>query len=115
MIRKLIYLAAPYTSNPEENVKKALDAADIVFARGYIPYVPHLSHHWHTQSPKSYEQWMEMGSAVLERCDAVLRLPGESPGADEEVKQAQSIGKPVYYGLEELPIIPVMEGCGNMG
>lgn len=44
-----------------------------------------------------------MGNAVLERCDAVLRLPGESPGADREVHYAISLGKPVYYGLEELP------------
>lgn len=103
MNKKLIYIAAPYTSNPEENVKKALEAADIVFEQGFIPYVPHLSHHWHSQSPKSYEQWMEMGSAVLERCDGLLRLPGESPGADKEVKQALELDMPVYYGLENLP------------
>lgn len=103
MNKKLIYIAAPYTSNPEENVKKALEAADIVFECGYIPYVPHLSHHWHSLSPKSYEQWMEMGQAVVERCDGVLRLPGRSPGADREVHYAILLGKPVYYGLEDLP------------
>jgi nucleoside 2-deoxyribosyltransferase len=103
LTKPLIYIAAPYTSAPEENVKKALQAADKLYAKGYIPYVPHLSHHWHTQSPKSYEQWMEMGSAVLERCDGLLRLPGESPGADREIHYAISLGKPVYYGLEELP------------
>lgn len=103
MIKKLIYIAAPYSSDPEENVKKALEVADVLFEKGYIPYVPHLTHHWHLHSPKPYEQWMEMGSAVLERCDGLLRLPGESPGADVEVKLAISLDMPVYYGLEDMP------------
>ena len=103
MIKKLIYIAAPYSSNPEMNVTKALEAADILFERGYIPVIPHLYHQWHNISPKSYDKWMEMGSAMLERCDGVLRLPGESPGADEEVRMAQELDKPVYFGLDDVP------------
>jgi hypothetical protein len=37
-------------------------------------------------------------------CDCVLRLPGESKGADAEVKFAQEIGKPVYYSIAELGV-----------
>jgi hypothetical protein len=103
MNKSLIYIAAPYTSNPEANVKKALEAADKLWELGYVPFVPHLTHLWHTQSPKPYEQWIEMGSAVLERCDGLLRLPGESPGADREMEIAQKLDMPIYYGLKEVP------------
>jgi hypothetical protein len=34
------------------------------------------------------------------RCDALLRLPGDSPGADEEVKMASELGLPVLTGLD---------------
>ena len=33
--------------------------------------------------------------------DAVLRLPGESAGADREVQHAKSLNIPVYYSIEE--------------
>jgi hypothetical protein len=35
-------------------------------------------------------------------CDAILRLPGESAGADEEVKLAKELGKPVFYSIVDL-------------
>jgi hypothetical protein len=40
---------------------------------------------------------------LLERCDAVLRLAGESRGADKDVAIAQERGIPVYYNLDEIP------------
>ena len=103
MNKEIVYIAAPYTSNPEQNVKRALEAADILVKLGYIAFVPHLFHQWHGLSPKPYDKWMEMGAAFLERCDSVLRLPGESPGADEEVRMAQDLDKPVYFGLDDVP------------
>ena len=40
---------------------------------------------------------------LLERCDAVLRLPGASKGADNDVKIATERGLPVYHKLEDVP------------
>ena len=40
---------------------------------------------------------------LLQHCDAVLRLPGESKGADQDVAIANSRGIPVYHALEEVP------------
>lgn len=42
---------------------------------------------------------------LLEHCDAVLRLPGESKGADQDVAIAQRRGLPVYYRAEEIPLV----------
>src|SRR5438045_9329010 len=38
---------------------------------------------------------------LIERCDAVLRLPGDSKGADEDVRRASERNIPVYTKLED--------------
>jgi len=40
---------------------------------------------------------------LLECCDAVLRIPGESRGADLDVARARELGLAVYTDLAELP------------
>ncbi len=45
----------------------------------------------------------ETASRLLEHCDAVLRLPGESAGADEDVRIARERGLPVYTEIGQVP------------
>jgi hypothetical protein len=40
---------------------------------------------------------------LLGKCDAVLRLPGKSSGADNDVRLARERGLPVYERLEDVP------------
>lgn len=40
---------------------------------------------------------------LLERVDAVLRLPGASTGADNDVRIATERGIPVYHRVEDVP------------
>jgi hypothetical protein len=40
---------------------------------------------------------------LLQHCDAVLRLPGESRGADQDVAIALERGIPVYTEVEQIP------------
>jgi hypothetical protein len=40
---------------------------------------------------------------LLERCDALLRVPGESRGADMDVERARALGLPVYMSIDDLP------------
>lgn len=40
---------------------------------------------------------------LLERCDAVLRLPGESKGADLDVQRARQLGLRVFTDFAEIP------------
>lgn len=37
--------------------------------------------------------------------DAVLRPPGVSAGADQDVAIAESRGLPVYYGIADIPAV----------
>jgi hypothetical protein len=99
-----IYIAGPYTKGDVVlNVRSAVHAAAEVYANGHEYYIPHLSHLEHAILPRPYEYWLKHDMAWLEVCDAVLRLPGESKGADAEVARAIELGIPVYYSIEDIP------------
>ena len=53
------------------------------------------------------EHWQEILYPVaarrLAKCDAVLRIPGASKGADNDVRLAQAQGLPVHYRIEDVP------------
>jgi len=98
-----VYIAGPYTNgDTERNIQVAIDTAEKLFALGYVPFVPHLNHYWHLRHPRSYEHWMQWCCVWLSRCDAVLRLEGESKGADDEVVLANEFQIPVFYSVNEL-------------
>jgi hypothetical protein len=40
---------------------------------------------------------------LLAHCDAVLRLPGASTGADQDVAIARERGLPVWHRIEDVP------------
>ena len=99
-----VYVSGPYTGGDTAiNVVNAIDAGFELREMGHVPIVPHLSHFMHMRRKKPYRFWMEFDLDLLARCDAIIRLPGESPGADEEVAAAEAAGKPVYYSLEAIP------------
>ncbi|MGD8195711.1 DUF4406 domain-containing protein [Herbiconiux sp. P18] len=45
----------------------------------------------------------EVAGRLLQHCDAVLRLPGDSVGADTDVAIARERGLPVYVELSDIP------------
>jgi hypothetical protein len=49
-----------------------------------------------------YEGWMRVCFALLDKADALLRMPGESPGADREEAHALHHGIPVFTSIEAL-------------
>jgi hypothetical protein len=97
-VRKLrVYIAAPYTiGDPIVNIREAVIAGDRILQLGHIPFIPHINALWHLISPHPPETWYEWDLRWLEQCDAVIRLPGESKGADGEVARAKQLGMPVY-------------------
>ncbi len=100
---KYIYVAGPYTlGDVAVNVRNAMMAGIDLMNMGFTPFVPHLSHWMHLLQPKPYEEWMAYDSEWLRKCDAVLRLPGESKGADYECTAAAFLGIPVYFSMSEL-------------
>lgn len=69
---------------------------------GFVPMCPHWSHFQHTFRPRPYADWLAFDLEWLPCCDAVLRLPGESSGADGEVARAVELGIPVFGSVAEL-------------
>jgi hypothetical protein len=51
--------------------------------------------------PRQRREWLELDIAWLEKCDIVLRIPGKSEGADEEVRQANLLGITVVHTIEQ--------------
>lgn len=95
-----VYVAGPLTKgNWNDNIRTACQMADELMAYGFWPYVPHLSALWDLVSPHGYEDWMMLDFAWLKKCDAVFRIPGESAGADREVKLAEELGIPVFTSV----------------
>lgn len=104
-IKPLIYIAGPYTKGDQnENIFNALKIGDYVYTLGAIPYVPHLTHYWSIMtidgSKRDYDEWMHICFNVLNRCDALVRLPGESIGSDMEVEYAKELNKPIFLSTE---------------
>jgi nucleoside 2-deoxyribosyltransferase len=97
-----IYLAGPLTRPcPMHNTHAAVKAADRLLEAGHVPFVPHVTVIWDMISPHHYEEWMSYDFAWITKVDALVRLPGESSGADREVVFAKERGIPVFFGLEE--------------
>ena len=101
--KPLIYLAGPITLGDQtQNVRRALSIAETLIEKGFIPIVPHLSLFWHFIHPHDHGWWLEYDKEIILRCDALLRLPGESIGADWEVDLALKHNIPVFQSVNEL-------------
>lgn len=130
MTRKRVYVAGPISKGDlAENVRRATRAALALMRAGYAPLCPHWSCYaggplvspsgtvYAVAEPlpagTSHGDWMGVDLPWVVVADAVLRLPGESAGADAEVREADRLGVPVFHGLDELDryFRPVPEGC----
>ena len=101
-----VYVAGPLSTGGyyqnTVNIRSAIDVGEQLLVAGYAPYVPHYSHFWHLFHQHSWEQWMAYDKEMLSACHVLLRLPGESKGADQEVAWAHEMGIPVANSVEEL-------------
>jgi hypothetical protein len=98
-----VYIASPYTKGDiAVNVKTQIDFVDVLMDLGFAPFAPLYSHFQHMAHPRPYTDWVEIDLVWVEACDCLLRLSGESSGADGEVELALSLGKPVFYCIGEL-------------
>lgn len=88
-----VYIASPYTKGDiAVNVKAQLDAAHELMNKGYAPFAPLLCHFQHLVHPRPYEDWFACDIEWVKSCDILVRLPGESAGADKEVALAKELG-----------------------
>ncbi len=112
-----ILVSGPYRSgtgdNPrlmEANLRKLEDTALLLFRDGHIPIIgewlalPLLKVAGSKKTGDRYynEILYPVAARLILKCNAVLRLPGESKGADEDVRIARLNNIPVYFELSEI-------------
>jgi hypothetical protein len=105
-------IAGPYSSgaktpNDRSNNLRAMNvAAYDVFRRGHVPIIgvnmalPMID----AVGGSTFDKiMMPISLALAERCDAILRLPGASKGADQEVQRIRAHGGKVYMSVDDIP------------
>lgn len=98
-----VYIASPYTlGDVAVNVKRQLDTVDELMTLGFAPFAPLYSHFQHMAHPRPYQDWIAIDLEWVPACDVLLRLDGQSSGADGEVAFAIERGVPVVYSITEL-------------
>ena len=124
----LVFIAGPYngtrgTGDREDaiaaNVKAMQDAAVQVAQLGHVPVLgewvtlPLIEAAGGTRGDAIWDRFFHPhAQAVLERCDVLLRIGGDSAGADAMVKAALARGLPVRYGLQSLHNLAVARVTG---
>lgn len=92
----MVYVAGPITGDPFGCVRQAMETFPLLRELGCIPFLPQLSVIAEMVAPQDYETWLGYDMDVIARCGALVRLDGESPGADREVELALSLSLPVF-------------------
>jgi hypothetical protein len=114
----MILISGPYMSgtNGDEkaiakNLKAMEDYALPIFEKGHIavvgewlawPVIRQAGGESHS-SEQFAEYQYPVAHRLLEKCDAVLRIPGESRGADIEMGKAKEMGKIIFNNFDEIP------------
>lgn len=111
----LILIAGPYRSGTggdaaaiARNLERLEAAAAPLHRLGHIPMIgewvalPTLRG-LDAEEAAAGDVMYETAARLLQHCDAVLRLPGGSAGADEDVRIARERGLPVWFSLDEVP------------
>ncbi len=114
----MILVAGPYRSGTgddpalvDANLRRLEEATRPLFDAGHLPMVaewvslPVAREAGSTRvGDEVSERYLYPTAArLLQRCDGVLRLPGASSGADQDVALARERGLPVWHRLEDVP------------
>ena len=105
-LRPLVYISSPYSIGDKiKNIHRQINVAHKLMDNGLVPLAPLPgSHVLNEMRWRPYEDWMAVDLEHVASCDAVLRLKGESSGADREVAFAESLGIPVFFSeTDEVP------------
>jgi hypothetical protein len=102
-----VYIASAYRlGDVAINVKNQLDISDKLMNEGFAPFVPLYSHFHNIIHPRPYKDWIKLDLEWIKSCDCLLRILGDSTGADEEVYHAKKLGIPVFFAtIDSIDIV----------
>lgn len=114
----MIMIAGPYrsgTGDDPDRISANLDAMERyalpLFRAGHVPVVgewlalPLVARAGsrHIGDAPFNEVFHPIAERLVEKCDAILRVGGESQGADALVRHARDLGLTVFHDLSEVP------------
>ncbi|WP_437477614.1 DUF4406 domain-containing protein [Sorangium sp. So ce1014] len=114
----MILVAGPYRSGTNDdpvliaaNVHAMNDMAVRLFRAGHLPVLgewfalPLIEHAGSREIGDEIfnEIFHPVARRLVARCDACLRIGGASKGADEMVELSRSMGKQIFFSLDEVP------------
>lgn len=98
MSRPRVYLSGPLSKGDRShNVCQFMQAHEILMDKGFAVLNPGLTANLPWAWEKSHADWIASDLPWVETADWLVRLPGESVGADMEVDHAFTRGIPVLY------------------
>jgi hypothetical protein len=124
--RPRVYIAGPISKGDlGANIDQATQALRCLIRLGYAPMCPHLTVYakpvvslgrycnyglpevWCKATIEgapgiTHDDWLDVDLSWVAVSDAILRLPGDSVGADIEVAEANRLGIPVFEDLVAL-------------
>lgn len=118
--RPRVYIAGPITrGNLAANVNRATAAFVALAKAGFAPFCPHWSVYSKPCEPSGESEcectgtrdgngemghgdWIGVDLPWVSCADALLRLPGDSLGADAEVSCAILSGVPIFFSVEDV-------------
>jgi hypothetical protein len=126
----IILIAGPYRSGTNDdplkmsaNLRRLENFALPIYRIGHIPMIgewvalPILRSAGSNEVASSVQEEFlyPVAARLLTRCDAVLRIPGESKGADQDVQIARERGLPVFRSVEEIPVLSPTNSANDHG
>lgn len=104
-----VYVSGPLSQgNLKKNVEKAIEVGEKLHKMGFLPFIPHLSVVWHDLKPHDHDWWVGLDLEYIDAFgfDLCVRIPGYSPGADDEeahftAKYIRTISSEDEAGLAE--------------
>lgn len=92
----------------KHHVDDAISIAISLIDKGHYIYIPHLDYyvHIHHTAKKDYgTYWYLLGVTFLESWANAFYYISSSPGTDMERELAEKLRMPIFYSLEEVPIV----------
>lgn len=104
--KPLIYVSSPMKLDPYGGPARAIKAGLGLLSMGFLVVLPQTNIFVNQvlgENHISEEFWLtEVDRYWVMRCDALLRISGESKGADYEMTVAKEYGKPIFFSIQDI-------------
>jgi len=102
---KYVYLAAPFSKgDKKQNVERSIKATNFLIDHGIYVYNPLLTYYLDLDNARTASFWYDFDKRWLQICHALVYLPGESVGVQEEIKYAAEHGIDIYAWEDIAPV-----------